>query len=234
MPPPPNLMPPPPTPLTRRTTVPASPFLTMPGSLFPRSESLIPEAIPAKYQRAVPRPRTPSPPPPSTTVAESSDAAEDAIGSQPAESPHRGRSHDRARENSVDSKRSVGELSVRDHSEVSAPAESNPRRSFDEPLERTARPRSSKGKERAYDTSGDIRVRGKEQELRQAREEQARNATERDDFERERDKVRIKMLEEEVARLRAEVSHVLQLQICHCTHTYPPSSSRRRVAHAPV
>ncbi|KAI0788028.1 hypothetical protein C8Q74DRAFT_1255428 [Fomes fomentarius] len=209
MPPPPNLMPLPPTPLTKRTAVPASPFPTMPGSLFPRSESLIPEAIPARYKRAVPRPRTPSPPPPSTTVAESSDAAEDAIGSQPTESPLRGRSHDRTRENSVDSRRSVGASSVREssqHSEVSAPAESNTRRSFDGPLNPTARPRSSKGKERAYDTSGDVRVRGKEQELRQAREEQARNANERDDIERERDKVRIKMLEEEVTRLRAELA----------------------------
>ena len=59
----------------------------------------------------------------------------------------------------------------------------------------TARPRPSKGKERAYDTSGDIRVRGKERELREAREDHARNAHERDDAERERDKLRIKMLD---------------------------------------
>lgn len=64
---------------------------------------------------------------------------------------------------------------------------------------------SRKGKERAWDTSGEIRVRGKEKELREAREDHARNAHERDDGERGQDKQRIRILEEEIARLRAEV-----------------------------
>lgn len=46
-----------------------------------------------------------------------------------------------------------------------------------------------------------------EQELREAREDHARNAYERDDSGRARDKQRIRMLEEEVARLRAEVRY---------------------------
>ncbi len=71
--------------------------------------------------------------------------------------------------------------------------------------ELSQRPRSSKGKERACDTSGEIRVQGKERELREAREDHARNAHDRDDSERDRDKQRIRMLEEEVARLRVEV-----------------------------
>lgn len=67
------------------------------------------------------------------------------------------------------------------------------------------KPAQAKGKERAYDTSGEVQVRGKERELRAAREAQMRNEPARDNEERERDKKRIRMLEEEIARLRAQV-----------------------------
>jgi len=55
------------------------------------------------------------------------------------------------------------------------------------------------------DTSSEIRVRGKESELRAAREAHARILPTADEEERERDKIRIKLLEEEVERLRAQV-----------------------------
>lgn len=83
-------------------------------------------------------------------------------------------------------------------------------------------PVKSKGKERAInfeplaaDTSGEIRVRGKEQELLTAREQQRRNERrwqkDKDvghaeaEVEAARDKERIKMLELEVLRLKEEV-----------------------------
>ncbi|KAI0714425.1 hypothetical protein C8T65DRAFT_644282 [Cerioporus squamosus] len=213
MPPPPNPMPPPPSPLTTRGT---TPFPTMPGSLFARSESLIPEPIPAKFQRAVPRTRTPPPPPtPLAILPESTEDAEQqpeeaAEEGSVMESPRRGRSQARQREKSADGSRDRPRPSPvpksSGHAESSSRAASNPRTSLDEPSEPPTRPRSSKGKERAYDTSGEVRVRGKERELREAREDHARNAHDRDDNERERDKQRIRMLEEEVARLRAELA----------------------------
>ncbi|TFK82838.1 hypothetical protein K466DRAFT_556014 [Polyporus arcularius HHB13444] len=194
MPPPPNPMPPPPSPLTTRGS---TPFPTMPGSLFSRSESLIPEPIPAKFQRT--RPRTPPPPPtPSANLPVLAEDAEqeneEAAERSTVESPRRGRSQDRRRERSADR---------RESSRHASRAASTSRPSMDELSER---PRSSKGKERACDTSGEIRVQGKERELREAREDHARNAHDRDDSERDRDKQRIRMLEEEVARLRVELA----------------------------
>ena len=202
---------PPPTPLTTRNT---TPFPTMPGSLFPRSESLIPEAIPARFQRAVPRPRTPPPPPtPLAKVSEAAEIAEE-VGEEIVEeisvmSPRRGRSQSRQQEaiasGSRDRARSSSARESSRHAESSDQAASHPQTVVDEADEPPVRTRPWKGKEREYDTSGEIRVRGKERELREAREDHARNAHERDDGERERDKQRIRMLEEEVARLRAEV-----------------------------
>ena len=126
----------------------------MPGSLFPRSESLIPDSPPTPeiQERQVGwLPRTPSPAPPTP---------------QPAKK---------------------------------APNLAPPKSE------------KAKGKERARDTSGELRVRGKERELRAAREAHARDERNGDDEERERDKQRIRMLEEEIARLRAQVrrSYVL-------------------------
>jgi len=68
----------------------------------------------------------------------------------------------------------------------------------------------ARGKERAWDTSGEVQVRGKERELRAVREAHLRNEPARDDEERERDKQRIRMLEEEIARLRAQVINALR------------------------
>ncbi|RPD60995.1 hypothetical protein L226DRAFT_462661 [Lentinus tigrinus ALCF2SS1-7] len=212
MPPPPNPMPPPPSPLTTRGT---TPFPTMPGSLFARSESLIPEPIPARFQRAVPRPRTPPPPPtPLPQVPASGEDAEreseEVVEGRSIESPRRGRSQDRQPELSPHSSRDhAGPSPVREssqHVNSSSRATSLPRSSLDKSVQPSMRPRSSKGKERACDMSGEIRVRGKERELREAREDHARNAHERGDDEREQDKKRIRMLEEEVARLRAELA----------------------------
>ncbi|KAI0663720.1 hypothetical protein C8Q70DRAFT_906152 [Cubamyces menziesii] len=203
MPPPPPPIPSPPA-LTARLGTPAP---TMPGSLFPRSASLMPET--PIVQRAVPRPRTPTPPP--EPIAEEAEEDE-VVEEQPRESPSRGRSQDRYSAKFRDKRPETSEpSSVRERSrqsESSERAASSSRRSLDEPehAEPVARLRSSKGKERACDTSGEIRVRGKERELREAKENHARYAHERDDGERERDKQRIRMLEEEVARLRAELA----------------------------
>ena len=94
-----------------------------------------------------------------------------------------------------------------------------------------------KGKARALDwefnfadmdASGEMRVRGMERELYEAREEQRRKELE-DEFdinqsilmeERERDRERIRMLEEEVARLKSQVSQVLfHVLYDHIAHT---------------
>ncbi|KAI0636197.1 hypothetical protein C8Q77DRAFT_1208038 [Trametes polyzona] len=205
MPPPPTPMGPPPPPARRLMT----PAPTMPGSLFPRSASMIPETpIP---QRSVPRPRTPTPPPPEPIAEEAEEEEPEPDPEEPIASPPRGRaqrSHSqRSRERSADI---AGPSSARPssrHGESSERAASSSRRSLDEPAEQPpVRSRSAKGKERAYDTSGEIRVQGMERELRAAKEDHARNVHGRDDSERERDKQRIRMLEEEVARLRAELA----------------------------
>ncbi|KAI0671948.1 hypothetical protein C8Q78DRAFT_972600 [Trametes maxima] len=192
---------PPPLPAARFAT----PVSTMPGSLFPRSASLIPET-PAIPQRTVPRPRTP-PPAPQTIIEE---AEEEMVEEAPEQPRKRGRSQDRRSSHPTDENGDTARpSSLRDssrHSDASGRAASSSRRSLDDPEEPVSRPRSRKGKERACDTSGEVRVRGKERELREAREDHARNAHERDGREREHDKQRIRMLEEEVARLRAELA----------------------------
>ncbi|KAI0833716.1 hypothetical protein BC628DRAFT_1308678 [Trametes gibbosa] len=187
----------------------ATPVVTMPGSLFPRSASLMPEPIPAHHRRAVPRMRTPTPPPEEPEPVEEEAPLEPFADAQE-QSPRRGRAHDHARERSRgrsvdDAGPSAARESSR-HSETSSRAASSSRRPLEQPAETASRVRSLKGKERACDTSGEIRVRGKEQELREAREDHARNVHDRDDDERERDKRRIRMLEEEVARLRVELA----------------------------
>ena len=161
----------------------------------------MPESAPTPYRRAVRRARTPSPPP---AIEEETEEEEQAdahpIASTSSSSPRRGRSESLQRDKSE--RESPG------HGISSCPS-STSKRSTEEPrtesLEPIARMVSRKGKERAWDTSGEIRVRGKEKELREAREDHARNAHERDDGERGQDKQRIRILEEEIARLRAEV-----------------------------
>ena len=161
----------------------------------------MPEAIPTPLKRAVPRPRTPTPPPVIEEEPEEEEQGGEAnVTSTSKLSPRRGRPPSLTREKSVNADRT---RPSRERESPHRPA--SPEEIQYEPLEPTARSTSRKGKERAWDTSGEIRVRGKEQELREAREDHARNAHGRDDSERERDKQRIRMLEEEVARLRAEV-----------------------------
>lgn len=84
------------------------------------------------------------------------------------------------------------------------------RHNAEEPV--TAARASVKGKERAYtppesNTSGEVRVRGKERELLAAKQERRERESQRDsdDREKERDKQRICALEEEVHRLKDEV-----------------------------
>ncbi|KAI0366310.1 hypothetical protein BV20DRAFT_972034 [Pilatotrama ljubarskyi] len=205
MPPPPTPMRPPPSPAEHLMT----PAPTMPGSLFPRSASLMPEPIPSNLNRAVPRPRTPTPPP-EPIQEERAPVCDDGVDESPTQAPRRQPSRDdQAREQSDRIADAAGPSSLAETSRRSESSErgaSSSGKSLDEAAEPAPRARSAKGKERAYDTSGEIRVRGKERELREAREDHARNAHERDDSERERDKQRIRMLEEEVARLRAELA----------------------------
>ncbi|KAH9930140.1 uncharacterized protein B0H18DRAFT_1084017 [Fomitopsis serialis] len=80
------------------------------------------------------------------------------------------------------------------------------RRKVEQTRPPTEKSEKAKGKERAWDTSGEVQVRGKERELRAAREAQARDEPGRDDEERECDKLRIRMLEEEITRLRAQLA----------------------------
>jgi hypothetical protein len=94
----------------------------------------------------------------------------------------------------------------------------------------------NKGKGRAYeswselaDTSGVIRVRGKEQELSAAKEEQRRNERrwERDkdgvevEVERAKDKEKIKSLEEEIRRLKDEVGDYILTATEYLVHYFP-------------
>ncbi|KAI0749856.1 hypothetical protein C8Q80DRAFT_1164333 [Daedaleopsis nitida] len=197
-----KLMPPPPAPKSMPPPPSPAPFFTMPGSLFPRSESLMPEPIPAKYQRAVPRPRTPSPPP-LDAVAEATETNGEGLeppDRQLSESPGRGRSTEGRTERADDIHGVTRRSSARSSSQQSEPSQHG-RESAPAAIRRSA-----KGKERAYDTSGETTVKGMEAELREAREDHARNAHERDDGEGEKDKRRIRMLEEEVARLRAQLA----------------------------
>ncbi|EIW57775.1 uncharacterized protein TRAVEDRAFT_59336 [Trametes versicolor FP-101664 SS1] len=186
-----------------------TPAPTMPGSLFPRSASLMPETVPRKHQRAVPRLRTPTPPPPPIEpIVE--EAEPETAQSEHEESSRRGRTLKTRTDQTRDRSAEVAAPSpVREssrHSNASGRDASSSRRSLDEPVEPVHRPRSSKGKERAWDTSGEVRVRGKERELQEAREEHERHSRDRGDGERDHDKQRIRMLEEEVARLRAELA----------------------------
>ncbi|KAJ7914882.1 hypothetical protein B0H13DRAFT_2001497 [Mycena leptocephala] len=166
----------------------------MPGSLFPRSVSTEPE-LPPRCPSAEPRqvrfaPNVVSPPTRSRHEAEHS-------------ADHYHRFHP-----------SILLPSPKGKAKATVPEAHSPRFSAQE-----------KGKGRAYDledadTSGEVRVRGKERELFAAREEQKRNEErrwerdkekEKEDEaerarERERDKEKIRMLEEEILRLKNELS----------------------------
>ncbi|TDL16496.1 hypothetical protein BD410DRAFT_822851 [Rickenella mellea] len=95
--------------------------------------------------------------------------------------------------------------------------------------EHSASPSSFRnGKERARpselvgDTSGEIRIRGKERELHAARQEQKarENRNENDEKDKDRDKERIRALEEEVKMLRTELAR--QRETSHSSHPPPP------------
>ncbi|KAH9943719.1 hypothetical protein B0H21DRAFT_748224 [Amylocystis lapponica] len=80
----------------------------------------------------------------------------------------------------------------------------------------------AKGKQRALDTSGEIQVQGKERELRAAREAHSRSEAARDIEERERDKERIRMLEEEIGCLKAQLAVRSQHAPSHSLQPPPP------------
>lgn len=184
----------------------------MPGSLFPRSASLQPSEPPspeeiARRVRFVPtvegrstggpeqrKPRSRSNLREIATIQEEqpndehpgSPANHDVTGSEQQEQSHgRSRSPSDANPPLRDLNESSVELST---SQMSDRARGKQRATAQDP-----------------DTSSELRVRGKESELRAAREAHARILPTADEEERERDKLRINFLEEEVERLRAQV-----------------------------
>ncbi|KAF9818776.1 hypothetical protein IEO21_02556 [Rhodonia placenta] len=198
---------------------------TMPGSLFPRSESLQPDLMSSPpvapfAGRSVPL-RTPSPIPRATratrekttrseqderasddtetdrgrVVAENADVPDKTRKRNARSKSRNRRDESRSRDgNTKEKARNVHAEDARDESDETEVEGASWATS------------KGKGKERAHDTSGEIRVRGKERELHAAREAQLRNEPGSDDEERERDKQRIRMLEEEIVRLRAQLA----------------------------
>ncbi|KAJ6460361.1 hypothetical protein C8R47DRAFT_1161009 [Mycena vitilis] len=194
--------PPPPGALRRRHSI------TMPGSLFPRSASSEPESHPVEEPRQVRfAPDVVSPP-----ARSRSQTARPADGLPPFRPPAIVSVVERFHVGVGDPDPSMLP-SPKGMSRATAPEEQSPRISARE-----------KGKGRAYDledadTSGEVRVRGKERELFAALEEQKLNEKRRwerdkekekedgpEDSEREKDKERIRMLENEILRLKQELS----------------------------
>lgn len=224
----------------------------MPGSLFPRSPSLIPDPLPQhldddeRHVRFAP-------------AGFSTIQSNEAGPSRPSGSQNTIRAHGEASSSCSDhadsgfrsspSLRSRGSVSnVKDavmrfrvdkdgaDASILLPREKSltPSKRKEKQRARGASPAGpsscEKGKSRALDlepeychaaeTSGEVRVRGKERELAEAKEGQRRkarvqrdmhdNQVEADEEEavRNADKAKIKMLEEEILRLKAEVSHL--------------------------
>ncbi|KAJ7671655.1 hypothetical protein DFH06DRAFT_1320436 [Mycena polygramma] len=183
----------------------------MPGSLFPRSLSSEPESHPVEEPRQVRfAPDVVSPPARSRSQTA---RPTNALPSVPFRPPAIASVVERFHVGAGDPDPSTLP-SPKGKSRATAPEEHSPRISARE-----------KGKGRAYDledadTSGEVRVRGKERELFAALEEQKLNEKrrwERDkekdkedgperDSEREKDKERIRMLENEILRLKQELS----------------------------
>ncbi|KAJ7183109.1 hypothetical protein C8R46DRAFT_1065897 [Mycena filopes] len=212
---------PPPLPraLRRRASI------TMPGSLYPRSASAEPES-PPRHSDAEPRqvrfaPDIVSPPARSRHEADSS-ARSFPAPFRPAAIPSVKAAVERFQTGADDADPSILLPSPKGKARAVVPPE-------DDSPRLTSR---EKGKGRARDfeeadTSGQVRVKGKERELSAAREEQKRNEErrwERDkmkdkqdeaerDREREKDKERIRMLEGEIQRLKNEVRRITPIKL---------------------
>ncbi|KAF8072131.1 hypothetical protein FPV67DRAFT_1651324 [Lyophyllum atratum] len=194
--------PPPPKALRRRQSV------SMPGSLFPRSPSLIPEDVPVNNRHV--RFESDTWGSSSTSLAVNEDDTQPGPSRRPRPTSSVKAAVDRFHVGEDDA-----DPSILLPSPTGSPAKM--KRSY------SAR---EKGKGRAMDlsfeeglesnTSGEIRVRGKERELAAAKadqrrretrdEEQASGSDEELEREKGHDKERIRMLEEEITRLKEELS----------------------------
>lgn len=204
------------------------PSTTMPGSLFPRSASLDPEATPAVHDDRI------YPQLSQVDSYKSSSMKNQRLRNLPdlsSRSPNPFVSNKsvparRVISTTEDAKRFLEEFNSSPPSSPTpaipiAPRVGAPRRRSNTTGSETVSP-SAKGKARAQDTgleldlaetTRELRVRGKEQELRDAREEHVRKEQEREldpetsmiFEERQRDKQRIQSLEEEVAWLKRQV-----------------------------
>jgi hypothetical protein len=216
---------------------------TMPGSLFPRSASLEPDPTPAQSNYGLLRERHRAPVMPSRTPLHSKErptAITSAARSPEDPNPFFGITNTLARARGVvaitdDAKRFLEDANLSPPSSPSPASASHVRsvavrKSPVSPCVENKRPSKSsvaKGKEKATefdfdfdleaaDTSGMLRVRGKEHELREAREEHMRKEQEREldpdttliMEEREQDKERIRKLEAEVSWLKRQVRPV--------------------------
>jgi hypothetical protein len=215
----------------------------MPGSLFPRSPSLLPDSPPhyiderddrrVRFEnegpsrpRDIPHPRTPF------------DKATSGSYSSPVStsmSPLDRRGVPSVRDAVRRFRVEDANASILLPRETVSPGKGKGKAREDEYT--VSRPPSSrdKGKQRARDvdgheheyvhaaeTSGEVRVRGKERELVEAKEEQMRRGrrkerdryTDVDEREREKDKEKIKMLEEEIRKLKEEVFLFISIGYC--------------------
>lgn len=223
-------MPPPPVPARALTN---KPSVTMPGSFFPRSPSLEPDYAASLLNGQIQPPG----------VAMSNDqflheVRNDAGPSMTPGTPRSRRSISSTRSEPSPSPITIsGGPSVRgvvdrftdeaDHSLMLPNTAISPERVVCSPRSQ-AKSAKARGKERdlggwdydfsfSGDTSGEIRVRGIEQELLAAREEHHRKELEQDPDssvyleEREQDKERIRILEEEVAKLKRQVRQFAEI-----------------------
>ncbi|OCH90324.1 hypothetical protein OBBRIDRAFT_887768 [Obba rivulosa] len=194
--------------------------ITMPGSFFPRSSSLQPSEPPSPEEitRRVRFIRPGEDPNAAganqrksrtrsklreevVTIPEDDgdDVQPDAVADQNvADGPTSATSRERSRERSTNG---AGTM---------PPIDAAPSTDFSVEYTSAQMSEKARGKQRAAahdpDTSSELRVWGKESELRAAREAHARILTTADEEERERDKLRIKLLEEEVERLRTQLA----------------------------
>ncbi|KAI0926275.1 hypothetical protein AcW1_008487 [Taiwanofungus camphoratus] len=222
------------------------PSVTMPGSLYPRSESLQPDSSPpfenSHHVRFLSRSPSPSPHSQTKDVVKTAKATNTEIKTRSdlrvdrsetilrehAEKPEKhiniaGRTKEKAPQGA---RNNQGETTGRGKDDIERLEDDiDPSRTLPSSRQRKGKGRAeedvvqparvedlaekstnARGKDLAWDTSGEIRVRGKERELHAAREAHLRNEPARDDEEREHDKRRIRMLEEEIARLKAQLA----------------------------
>ena len=220
--------------------------VSMPGSLFPRSPSLEPDADPSSAEKEqhvrfalhVSEPLNPPPSPQRRPKSKSMDGS-----ASTTESPRR-RSQIASSVKTVVDKFHIGQDDADSSILLPSPKRSPHALVASRNLQsrRVSSPSSPSAAAMKYksnnhsvesfsddcgDTSGVLRVKGKEKELVAAREEFYRNkrrdnetpalSIEQVNNDRDRDKIRIKMLEEEIERLKQEVSEYFRLRISMLT-----------------